>query len=139
MRRTFTRTACKPARSRAAEALKAVVAKWKRGKNANLPTFTLPFLEYDKRSATFHDDHASLSTVGGRITAEYVVPDRLLGTQNGGKGGAPVGVRLNTGIVNASGVTAAPDVGRGESMVKSHGCNRGSAYTAVPPPAAWFL
>ena len=42
--------------------------------HANLPRFTSPFLEYDKRSATFHDDHASLSTVGGRITAEYVLP-----------------------------------------------------------------
>ena len=63
------------ARSRAAEALKSVVAKWKRGKKASLPQFSSPFLEYDKRSATFHDDHASLSTVGGRITAEYVLPD----------------------------------------------------------------
>lgn len=63
------------ARSRAAEALKSIVAKWKRGKNASLPHFTSPFLEYDKRSATFHDDHGSLSTVGGRITAEYVLLD----------------------------------------------------------------
>jgi putative transposase len=63
------------ARSRAAEALKSVVSKWKRGKYASLPYFTSPFLEYDKRSATFHDDHASLSTVSGRITAEYVLPD----------------------------------------------------------------
>ena len=63
------------ARSRAAEALKSVVARWKRGKKASLPYFSSAFLEYDKRSATFHDDHASLSTVGGRITAEYVLPD----------------------------------------------------------------
>ncbi|MFB6255665.1 MAG: RNA-guided endonuclease InsQ/TnpB family protein [Haloplanus sp.] len=62
------------ARSRAAEALKSVTAKWKRGKYASLPHFSSPFLEYDKRSATFHDDHASLSTVGGRIAAEYVLP-----------------------------------------------------------------
>ncbi|MFB6218324.1 MAG: RNA-guided endonuclease InsQ/TnpB family protein, partial [Halobacteriaceae archaeon] len=64
------------ARSRAAEALKSVVAKWKRGKHASLPRFTSPFLEYDQRSATFYDDHASLSTVEGRITAEYVLPDK---------------------------------------------------------------
>lgn len=63
------------ARSRAAEALKSVVAKWKRGEYASLPYFTSAFLEYDKRSATFHDDHASLSTIDGRITAEYVLPD----------------------------------------------------------------
>ncbi|ODR82501.1 transposase [Haladaptatus sp. W1] len=63
------------ARSRAADALKSVVAKWKRGKTASLPYFSSPFLEYDKRSATFHDDYASLSTVDGRITADYVLPD----------------------------------------------------------------
>ncbi|MEF8842516.1 MAG: zinc ribbon domain-containing protein [Haloarculaceae archaeon] len=32
-------------------------------------------LVYDKRCATFNDDHATLSTVEGRITAEYVLPD----------------------------------------------------------------
>ena len=63
------------ARNCAAEALMSVVAKWKRGKYTSLPHFTSPFLEYDKRSATFHDDHVSLSTVEGRITAEYVLPD----------------------------------------------------------------
>jgi IS605 OrfB family transposase len=62
------------ARSCAADALNSVVAKWKRGKHASLPRFTSPFLEYDKRSATFHDDYTSLSTVGGRITAEYILP-----------------------------------------------------------------
>lgn len=62
------------ARSCAAEALKSVVAKWKRGKYASLPHFTSLFLDYDKRSATFHHDHASLATIGGRITAEYVLP-----------------------------------------------------------------
>jgi IS605 OrfB family transposase len=63
------------ARSRAAEALKSVVAKWKRGKYASRPYFSSLFLEYDKRSATFNADHATLSTVEGRITAEYVLPD----------------------------------------------------------------
>ncbi len=68
------------ARSRAAEALKSVTTKWKRGRYASLPRFTSPFLEYDKRSATFHDDHASLSAVEGRITAEYVLPDEARDT-----------------------------------------------------------
>jgi putative transposase len=62
------------ARNRAAEALKSVVATWKHGKHASLPCFSSPFLAYDQRSATFHDDHASLATVRGRITAEYVLP-----------------------------------------------------------------
>ena len=29
---------------------------------------------YDKRSATFHCDHASLSTVNGRIECNYILP-----------------------------------------------------------------
>lgn len=165
------------ARSRAAEALKSVVAKCKRGKKASLPHFTSPFLEYDKRSATFHDDHASLSTVGGRITAEYVLPDedrdtphssylfsddyettgatlhyrenrstqdtfkcqkcgyanhadynaaknigyKLLRKQNAGEGGAPVGVRLNTGMLNANGVSAVPNLVRAGVHGECHG------------------
>jgi putative transposase len=62
------------ARSRAATALGNVVDRWKDGKSASLPEFTSPFLDYDKRSATFHDDHASLSTVDGRVRVEYVLP-----------------------------------------------------------------
>jgi putative transposase len=62
------------ARSRAADALKGVLARWSNGEYASLPTFTADFAEYDKRSATFHDDYASLSTVDGRIEAEYILP-----------------------------------------------------------------
>jgi IS605 OrfB family transposase len=63
------------ARDRAADAIKSVVAKWSKGEYASLPTFTAPFCEYNQRNATFHDDHASLSTVDGRVTAEYILPD----------------------------------------------------------------
>lgn len=63
------------ARSRAADALKGVVSRWSKGEYASLPTFTAAFAEYDKRSATFHDDRASLSTLDGRVTVEYVLPD----------------------------------------------------------------
>jgi len=63
------------ARDRAVDALKSVVAKWSNGEAASLPTFTTPFCEYNQRNATFHDDHATLATVDGRITAEYVFPD----------------------------------------------------------------
>jgi len=62
------------ARNKAAEAIKGVVARWKQGKTASQPQFTTPSVRYDKRSATFHADHVSLSTVGGRIEAEYVLP-----------------------------------------------------------------
>jgi IS605 OrfB family transposase len=57
------------------DALKSTLAKWKRGKKASLPTFSTPSIEYNWRNATFHEDHVTLSTVGGRITAEYVLPD----------------------------------------------------------------
>jgi IS605 OrfB family transposase len=63
------------ARDRAVDALDSVVATWSTGKYASLPTFTTPFCEYNQRNATFQDDHASLSTVDGRVTVEYVLPD----------------------------------------------------------------
>jgi putative transposase len=63
------------ARDRAVDALKSVVAKWSKGRYASLPTFTTPFVEYNQRNATFHEDSATLSTVNGRVTVEYVLPD----------------------------------------------------------------
>lgn len=71
------------ARSRAADALKGVVARWSDGEYAELPTFTADFAEYDKRSATFHDNRVSLSTVNGRVEAEYVLPSDTSGTPFG--------------------------------------------------------
>ena len=68
------------ARDRAVDALKSVVAKWSKGEYASLPTFTTPFVEYNRRTATFNEDSASLATVGGRITAEYVLPDEARDT-----------------------------------------------------------
>jgi putative transposase len=68
------------ARNRAVDALKSVVAKWKKGEYASIPTFSSPFCEYNQRNATFHDDHATLSTVDGRVTVEYVLPDKTRDT-----------------------------------------------------------
>ena len=68
------------ARRRACEALKSTIAKWKQRRIASLPTFTSPFLEYDKRSATFHEEYASLSTVDGRIEAVYILPSKTENT-----------------------------------------------------------
>jgi IS605 OrfB family transposase len=62
------------ARTRAAEAIKSVLARWRQGKRASKPVFTAPSIRYDKRSATFHDGHVSIATVAGRITARYVLP-----------------------------------------------------------------
>ncbi|AXG06395.1 transposase [Haloplanus rubicundus] len=63
------------ARNKAADAVQSVVSRWKQGDCAGKPRFTAPTLVYDKRCATFNDDHATLSTVEGRITAKYVLPD----------------------------------------------------------------
>jgi IS605 OrfB family transposase len=62
------------ARNRAAEAIKSVVCRWQNGERASQPNFTRPSVRYDKRSASFHGDHVSLSTVAGRIEAKYVLP-----------------------------------------------------------------
>lgn len=37
---------------------------------------------------------------------------KLLGNQTGGEGGAPVGVRLNSGMLNTNGVTSVPEMVR---------------------------
>lgn len=62
------------ARNRAADAIKGVVDHWQNGKQASKPHFSSPSVRYDKRSATFHDGYVSLSTVKGRVTAEYILP-----------------------------------------------------------------
>ena len=62
------------ARNKAAEAIKGVLARWKQGKRASQPHFTTFSVRYDKRSAAFYGDHVSLSTVNGRINAEYLLP-----------------------------------------------------------------
>ena len=63
------------ARDRAVDAIKGVVAKWSKGKYASLPTFSTPFVEYNRRNATLNDDHATLSTVERRVTVGFVLPD----------------------------------------------------------------
>ena len=63
------------ARNKAADAAKATVARWQQGQYAGKPHFTEPTVVYDKRCATFHDEHVSLATVNGRIEADYALPD----------------------------------------------------------------
>jgi IS605 OrfB family transposase len=59
---------------RAIEAVDAGVEKLKQGEKTSQPDFDSWSVVYDKRSATFNDDHATLSTPNGRVTAEYVHP-----------------------------------------------------------------
>jgi len=70
---------------RAIEAVGAGVEKLKQGKKTSQPEFDSWSVVYDKRSATFNDDHATLSTPNGRVIAEYVVPpeDERAGTPFG--------------------------------------------------------
>ncbi|WP_135855079.1 RNA-guided endonuclease InsQ/TnpB family protein [Halorussus salinus] len=63
------------ARNRAAEAVKGCVERWKDGKKASKPHFTSRFASYDARTVTVNDDHATLATIDGRVTTEFVLPD----------------------------------------------------------------
>jgi len=63
------------ARNRAAEAVKGVVERWKQGEKASKPHFTSRFASYDARTVTVNDDHCTLATIEGRVTAEFVLPD----------------------------------------------------------------
>ncbi|MFC6993915.1 RNA-guided endonuclease InsQ/TnpB family protein [Haladaptatus sp. GCM10025707] len=68
---------------RAIEATKSGVARLKKGDNTSQPYFDAWSVVYDKRSATFHRDHVSLSTVNGRVECDYVLPDDAEGTPLG--------------------------------------------------------
>jgi IS605 OrfB family transposase len=68
---------------RAIEAIKSGVARLKKGDNTSQPHFDAWSVVYDKRSATFHRDHVSLSTLNGRVECDYVLPDDTEGTPIG--------------------------------------------------------
>ncbi|WP_224448396.1 RNA-guided endonuclease InsQ/TnpB family protein [Haloprofundus salilacus] len=68
---------------RAIEATKSGVARLKKTDNTSQPHFSAWSVVYDKRSATFHRDHVSLSTVNGRVECDYVIPDNPEGTPIG--------------------------------------------------------
>ena len=59
---------------RAIEAVNSGVEKLKQGEKTSQPYFDSWSVVYDKRSATFNADHATLSTPDGRIACEYVLP-----------------------------------------------------------------
>ncbi len=61
---------------RAIEAVDTGVEKLKKEEKTSQPAFDSWSVVYDKRSATFYVDHATLSTPNGRVTAEYVLPPK---------------------------------------------------------------
>jgi putative transposase len=59
--------------SKAVEAMKSTVAEWEKGNSRPLPSFDEPSAVYDKRTLTIKDEYATLSTVNGRVKAEFVL------------------------------------------------------------------
>ena len=59
--------------SRAVEAMKSTVAEWEKGNSRPLPTFDEQSAVYDKRTLTIKDEYATLSTVNGRVEADFVL------------------------------------------------------------------
>ena len=59
----------------AVESIKSGVERLKNNQDTSRPTFTADTAVYDKRSATFHRDHVSLSTPERRIECDYILPD----------------------------------------------------------------
>jgi len=93
------------ARNRAAEAVKGVVERWKQGEKASKPHFTSRFASYDARTVTVNDDHCTLATIEGRVTAEFVLPDEQRDTPHSAylfnddydlKGATPITTKLRT-------------------------------------------
>ncbi|MCD2204966.1 RNA-guided endonuclease InsQ/TnpB family protein [Halobacterium sp. KA-6] len=63
------------ARSLAAEALDSCKELYfEEDQPISKPTFRGSVIVYDSRTITFNDDHCTLSTIDGRVTAEYVFP-----------------------------------------------------------------
>ena len=59
----------------AVEAVKSGVERLKNSRDTSRPTFTADTAIYDKRSATSHRDHVSLSTPHGRIECDSILPE----------------------------------------------------------------
>ena len=51
------------------------MSRLKRGESTSQPHFLADTPVYDKRSATFHRDHVSLSTSDGRVECDYILLD----------------------------------------------------------------
>ena len=59
---------------RAIQAVTGGVEKLKQGEKTSQPAFDSWSVVYDKRSATFNADNATLSTPNGRVKTDYVLP-----------------------------------------------------------------
>jgi IS605 OrfB family transposase len=69
------------ARSLAAEALDSCTELYfEEDQDISKPTFKGSVVVYDGRTVTFNDDHCTLSTADGRVSAEYVFPEDVTDT-----------------------------------------------------------
>ncbi len=59
----------------AVESIKSGVERLETDQDTSRPKFTADTAVHDKRSATFHRDHVSLSTPDGRIECDYILPE----------------------------------------------------------------
>ena len=65
------------------DALSSLQTNWERGERISKPSWNVDedyTLTYDKRAATFNEDHVSLATVDGRVELEYILPENPEGT-----------------------------------------------------------
>jgi len=67
-------TSCKPA-TRAAEAVKGCVERWKKARKPRNHTSRHGSPATTRRTGTVNDDHATLATIDGRVTADFILPD----------------------------------------------------------------
>jgi len=68
-------TSCKPHATEPQKPSKAVSNAGRKAKKASKPHFTSRFASYDARTGTVNDDHATLATIDGRVTADFILPD----------------------------------------------------------------
>ena len=69
------------ARNLAADALSSTKdGLFQQGEKASKPTFRGTVVVYGPKAVTYHDEYCTLSTVDGRIRADYVVPDDTTAT-----------------------------------------------------------
>lgn len=62
---------CVRAYSKAIEMLKSTIEDWKRGNTRPVPEYSQTTIVYDKRTLTINDESATLSTIDGRVTADF--------------------------------------------------------------------
>lgn len=64
------------ARDYAVDSLKQVISQWKEGEQATKPTYQSWFVAHDCRTVTYTNDSCTLTTVDGRVQADFVIDEK---------------------------------------------------------------